>query len=162
MTFKRLDKKDYKKLMGTSNRTEINQNHLRLRFLDFDFDPDLITKKLGLEPLSTGKKGDEYFVGPQKQTSKFRECHHWDYEWKLFSNDFIGDLIDKFFKEIIIPRIDLIKEISLNCTTTRLIIVQYYYTGHNPGYYFEKQHIKILAEISAEVDMDIYCLCDDE
>ena len=64
MTYKRLDKKDYKKLMGTAD-SETNQNHLILRFLDFDFDPDLITKKLGLEPLSTGQIGDEYFVGPQ-------------------------------------------------------------------------------------------------
>ena len=93
MTFKRLDKKGYKKLMGSAD-SEINRNHLILRFLDFDFDPDLITKKLGLEPLSTGQRGDEYFVGPQKEISKFRDCSHWDYEWKITTNDFIGDLID--------------------------------------------------------------------
>jgi len=161
MTFKRLDKKDYKNLMGSSD-SEINRNHLILRFLDFDFDPDLITKKLELEPLSTGQKGDEYFVGPQKQIIKFRECSHWDYEWKIKSNDFIGDLINKFFNEIIIPRLSSIKEICLNCKTIRFIIVQYYYTGHNPGYGFEKEQIKILADINAEIDMDIYCLCEDE
>lgn len=161
MTFKRLGKKDYKKLMGSTD-SEINRNHLIIRFLDFDFDPDLITKKLELEPLSTGQKGDEYFVGSQKQISKFRECSHWDYEWEIKSNDFIGDLIDKFFKGIIIPRLGSIKEIGLNCKTIRFIIVQYYYTGHNPGYGFEKEQIKILADINAEIDMDIYCLCEDE
>jgi len=161
MTFKRLDKKDYKKLMGSAD-SKINRNHLIFRFLDFDFDPELISKKLELEPLSTGQKGDEYFVGPQKQISKFRECSHWDYEWKIKSNDFIGDLIDKFFKEIIIPRLGLIKDIGANCKTIRFIIVQYYYTGHNPGYGFEKEQIKILADINAEIDMDIYCLCEDE
>lgn len=161
MTFKRLDKKDYKKLTGSSD-SEINRNHLILCFLDFDFDPDLITNKLELEPLSTGKKGEEYFVGPQKQISKFRECSHWDYEWKIKSNDFIGDLIDKFFKEILIPRLGSIKEIGLNCKTVRFIIVQYYYTGHNPGYGFEKEQIKILADLNAEINIDIYCFCEDE
>ncbi len=161
MTLKRLDKNDYKKLMGSTD-SEINQNHLTLRFIDFDFAPDLITKKLGLEPLSTGQKGDEYFIGPQKDIPRIRECSHWDYEWKIKTNDFIGDLIDKFFNVIIIPRLKSIKDIGLNCKTTRFLIVQYYYTGHNPGYGFEKEQIKILADINAEIDMDIYCLCDDE
>lgn len=161
MTFKRLDKKDYTKLMGSVD-SKINQNHLILRFIDFDFDPDLITDKLGLAPLSTGQKGDEYFIWPQKDISKIRNCSHWDFEWKLMTNDFIGDLIDKFFKEVITPRLDSIKEIGLNCETTRFLIVQYYYTGHNPGYGFEKEQIKLLADINAEIDMDIYCLCEDE
>jgi hypothetical protein len=161
MTFNQLDKKDYKNLMGSTN-SGINQNHLILRFLDFDFDPDLITKKLELEPLSTGLKGDEYFNGPQKDIPRIRDCSHWDYEWKLETNEFICDLIDKFFNEIIIPRIDSIKEIGLNCKTIRFTIVQYYYTGNNLGYGFEKEQIKILADINAEIDMDIYCLCEDE
>ena len=161
MTFKRLDKKDYKKITGSID-SEINRNHLILRFLDFNFDPDIITQKLGLEPISTGQKGHEYFIGPQKDIPKNRECNHWDYEWKIKTNDFIGDLIDKFFEEIIIPRLESIKDIGLNCQTIRFIIVQYYYSGHNPGYGFEKEQIKILADINAEIDMDIYCLCEDE
>ncbi len=160
MTLKRLDKKDYKKLISSAD-SEINRNHLILRFLDFDFDPDLITKKLGLEPSSTGQKGDKYFDGPQKEISKFRDCSHWDYEWEIATNNFIGDLIDKFFNDIIIPRLSSIKEIGLNCKTIRFIIVQYYYSGHNPGYGFEKEQIKILADLNAEIDMDIYCLCED-
>jgi hypothetical protein len=159
MNFRRLTKKDYLRLMG--NNSEVNQNHLIIRFLDFDFSPDLITKKMGLEPTSTGQKGEEYFIGPQKENSKFRECSHWDYEWKIKTNDFICDLFDRFFKEIIISRIDSIKNIGLNCKTTRLIIVQYYYSGQNPGYGFVKEQIKILADINAEVDMDIYCLCEE-
>ena len=161
MTFIPLDKNDYKKIMHSAD-SEINQNILMLCFLDFDFDPDLITKKLELEPLSTGQKGDEYFVGPQKNIAKFRECSHWDYEWKINSNDFISDLIGNFFNEIIIPRLGSIKEISLNCKTVRFIVVQYYYIGHNPGYGFEKERINILADINAEIDMDIYCLCEDK
>ncbi len=148
--------------MKTANDKEINQNHLILRFIDFDFSPDLITKNVGLKPLSVGKKGEEYFVGSQKRILKIRDCNHWDYEWKVYSNEFIGDITNKFFNEILIPRKELIKEIGLSCQTTRLVIVQYYFTGHNPGFNFKKEQIQVLAEINAEIDMDIYCLCEDE
>ncbi|MUP16822.1 DUF4279 domain-containing protein [Ancylomarina euxinus] len=162
MTFKRLDKKDYKNLMGTNGDSEINQNHLILHFLEFDFAPDLITQKLGLQPLSTGQKGEEYFIGPQKDIPRIWDCSHWDFEWKINTNDFIGDLVDKFFNEIIIPRIDTIKEIGLSCKMVRFTIVQYYYTGNNPGYGFEPEQLKILADIGAGIDVDIYCLGEDE
>jgi hypothetical protein len=161
MTFKRLDKKDYKNLMGTNGDSEINWNHVILRFIDFDFNPDEITDKLGLKPRSIARQGEEYFVGPRK-VRKIWEFNHWDYELKTRTNDFIGDTIDKFFKETIIPRLNDIKEISQKSRITRLIIVQYYYIGHNPGYGFEKEQIKILADMNAEIDMDIYCLCEDE
>lgn len=147
--------------MGTNDESEINQNHLIFRFLDFDFDPDLITQKLLLQPFSTGQKGEEYFIGPQKDIPRIRDCSHWDFEWKIKTNDFIGDFIDKFFKEIIVPRLESIKEIGLNSQAIRFIIVQYYYTGYNPGYRFEKEQIKILADLNAEIDMDIYCLYED-
>ena len=146
--------------MGTGNDSQCNQNHVILRFVDFDFDPDYITKKLELKPLSIGRQGEEYFVGPQ-QICKVWEFNHWDYEIKTKNNDFIGDTVDLFFNKIISPRLDKIKEISLKSKITRLTIVQYYYSGHNPGYGFEREQVKILTDINAEIDMDIYCLADD-
>jgi len=160
MKYKLFDIKDYKNLKGIMKETEINRSHVILRFIDFDFDPDEISNKLGLMPLSIAIQGEEYFAGPQKVSKKW-EFNHWDYELKMITNDFIGDTIDKFFKDIIIPRLNDIKEISQKTRITRLIIVQYYYTGHNPGYVFEKEKIKILADINAEIDMDVYCLGED-
>lgn len=157
MNIKRLDKDDYKKLQDSVNDLEINQNHVILRFIDFDFNPDEITEKLGLTPLSIARKGEDYFVGKRK-VKKTWEYNHWDYELKTKTNEFIGDTIGEFFENIIEPRLDLIKEISSKSDITRLIIVQYYYSGCNPGYAFEKRQVKILADIDAEIDMDIYCL----
>ncbi len=161
MNIKRLNKEDYKKLQESETESEINQNHIILRFIDFNFNPNEITEKLRLTPLSTARKGEDYFIGKRK-IKKTYEFNHWEYELKTKTNDFIGEIISDFFKTIIEPRIDLIKEISNKCKITRIIIVQYYYSGNNPGYVFEKEQIKILAEINAEIDMDIYCLCDNE
>lgn len=160
MSLKRLNREDFKKLSGSAD-SGTNRNHLILKFIDFDFHPDIITEKTGLQPLSIGLKGEKYFVGKKNQIKKIRDCNYWEYEWKEISNDFIGDLIDRFFVEIIIPKLDLFKEVSHHCEIVRLVIVQYYYTGYNPGYGFTKEQINILSNINADVDVDIYCLCED-
>ena len=79
MNLKRLDKADFKKLQGSDNDLEINQNHVILRFIDFNFNPDDITEKLGLKPLSIARQGEDYFVG-KRRVKKTWESNHWDYE----------------------------------------------------------------------------------
>lgn len=152
----RLSGGDFKKLQNS----EVNSNHIILRFIGFDFNPDEITEKLGLIPFSLARKGEDYFVGKNK-VKKTWEYNHWDYELKTKSNNFIGETINDFFETIIKPRFNLIKEISSNSEITRLIVVQYYYTGCNPGFTFKKEQVKILSSIDAEIDMDIYCLSED-
>nr|WP_319399136.1 DUF4279 domain-containing protein [uncultured Carboxylicivirga sp.] len=160
MNHNRLDKKELNKLKGQTDQPDINQNHFILRFIDFDFDPKIISDRLGLKPSSSGQKGEEYYIGTKK-IPRIRDCNHWDIEQKIISNDFIGDLLDLFFKEIIIPRIELLKELKSQCKILRLTMVQYYYTGHNPGFTLTNEQIKILADINAEIDIDVYCLCED-
>lgn len=160
MNKKRLNKSDFNKLQNSDNESEINQNHVILRFIDFDFNPDEITNKFGLKPLSIARQGEDYFVGKRK-VKKTWKFNHWDFELKTKSNEFMGETINEFFKTVIEPRLDLIKEVSDRSKITRLIIIQYYYSGCNPGYVFEKEQIKILASINAEIDMDIYCLSKD-
>lgn len=162
MDLKRFDKSDYKMLNGGGVDSEINGNHIILCFSDFDFDPDIISHRLGLEPLYKRFKGEQYFIGTKNVLSRISDCNYWGYEWKSVSNDFIGDFIDEFFNKIIIPKLPLIQEISKKCGYICLNIVQYYYTGYNPGYAFNNKQIKLLAEINADIDIDVYCLCEDE
>ena len=154
--FERFNKSGFEKLMNSDNKVKINQNHLILTFADFDYLPDEITQKLALKPLSTGQKGELNSRG------RIRDCSHWEYEWKKYSNDFIGAMIDGFFDEAIIPRLGVMHQISQTCQITRFTIVQYYHTGHNPGYTFSKGQIQLLATLNADIDMDIYCLSDEE
>ena len=63
MNIKRLDKDDYKKLQNPDDDLEINQNQVILRFIDFDFNPDEITAKLGLTPLQLRGKGKIILLG---------------------------------------------------------------------------------------------------
>lgn len=40
MSIKRLKKEEYKKLHDSDNESGINQNHVILKFINFDFNPD--------------------------------------------------------------------------------------------------------------------------
>lgn len=159
MTHERLNKSDFKKLMGNEKTPEVNQNHIILGFFEFDFLPDKFTSTLGLEPLEKGTKGEKYYSGRNKQLEKTHEYNMWTYERKIYSNDFIGDLVEKFIDEIIVPRVDDIKVLTKNCNV-QLRIVQYYYEGCNPGLYIKAEHNKILAGINCSLDIDLYCLAD--
>jgi hypothetical protein len=144
--------------MTTKNKTEINKNYLLLRLFGFEFEPDKMTEFLGLTPQITGKKGEEYYVGPSKRLKKVWEHNHWEYEFKKITSEYIGKVISSFFEEIIKPRLAILKKISKKCPTVRLVVVQYYYDSCNPGYNLTKEQIKMLAEIKGEIEFDIYCL----
>jgi len=76
------------------------------------------------------------------------------------SNDFVGDLADKFIDEIIKPRVQEIKSLS-ELFDAEFKIVQYYYDGHNPGYHFTLDRLIVLTEAGLDIDIDTYCLTSD-
>lgn len=140
---------------------KVNRNHITLSFFDFNYSPDIISKELELTPHSIGIKGDEYMIGSKNQIKKIRDYSIWSYEWKSQTNEFIGDIIERFIVEIILPRMDKIKKVSLN-SEVQFQIVQYYYDGCNPGIFIKSEHTKILSEINSSIDIDIYCLSENK
>ena len=147
--------------MTNNHLPDQNKNHIILSFYDFDYSPETISDKLNLVPTDFGIKGEEYFLGKGNKVKKIWESNTWRFEWNLRSNDFIGDIIEKFIDEIIIARIEAIKELSIT-SEVEFSVVQYYYDGCNPGVYIKKEHTKILSEINSSVNIDIYCLGKDK
>jgi len=161
MDFKKLTPSDYKKLDDSSDKGTTNRNHIIFGFYDFELHPDKITTSLNLTPTKTGLKGEEYEVGGQKRIKKARDYNFWELESIITTNDFIGDLLDKFVDNFIKDRIKEIKILSDNCQC-KLTVVQYYRDGLNPGYFFSRDLVKLLANINAEIDIDTYCLSEDK
>lgn len=147
--------------MGLENIPDTNQNHISFGLFGFDIAPNEISEELGLTPKSIGIKDEIYFIGPpDKRIEKVLNENHWKYEWKLNTNEFIGDIVDRFVKEIIEPRKDPLKKLTRN-SYLEFQIVQYYYDGCNPGIHINKENVTILAELGASIDIDIYCLADE-
>ena len=161
MDFRKLTPTDYNKLSDTSDNMTTNRNHIIFGFYDFDVLPSDITNQLNLKPTKTGLKGEEYEIGGQNKIKKIRDYNFWEFEIKTVTNDFIGDLVDKFAQDFIKDRIKEIKTFSGKCQC-KLTIVQYYRDGWNPGYFFNSGLIGLLADINAEIDIDTYCLSEDK
>jgi len=160
MNRERLSKSDFKKLMSQKDKKNTNLNHIILWFLNFDQSPEEITKQLVLTPTKTAVKGQEYLSGPNQTVKKIHKFSFWEYEWKIESNQFVGELVDKFIAEIIKPRFGEIKMLAKRIDA-ELKIVQYYYDGYNPGYHFSVDIMKILTEANLEIDIDTYCLTEE-
>jgi hypothetical protein len=143
--------------MSTEKNIDINKNHIILGFFEFNYSPDLITDNLGLVPLEQGVKGEKYLTGKRMHIEKIREYNIWTYEWKIVSNELVTGMIANFIDDIIVPRIDKIKKLTVDCNV-QLRIVQYYYDGYNPVIYIKREHNKVLAEINSSLDLDLYCL----
>ncbi len=153
-----MSKEEHKKIMGHDQVSDTNQNHVSIRLFDFDQDPNTISEMLKLSPSSIGFKGEKYSIGPpHNRIEKISDYSHWQYKLKLSTNEFIGDIIERFIKEIIVPRVDKLVELS-KIADMQFQVVQYYYDGCNPGVCIEKEDIKLIAKIGASIDIDIYCL----
>jgi hypothetical protein len=144
-------------MMNDQNK-ETNQNHISLSFFDFDCDPKDITDELQLSPTSIGEKGGEYSIGPpENRIIKTNEYNYWQYKWSIDTNEFIGNIITRFIIEIIEPRAANILSLASKASI-HFQVAQYYYDGCNPGVFINKECIKTLADIGADIDIDIYCL----
>lgn len=158
MPLKRLWKDHYLRMMWKTRQPKENQNHLIFTIYGDECLPATITQKLWLKPSKIeiqGQKFDKF-----NWTVGTYTTNTWIYEIKWYGNDFLTDKVDNFITDIIEPRIDELKEISKS-SSIMLVIVQYYYTGHNPWYHFSKSTLEILSSIWCEIDMDIYCLSND-
>lgn len=139
-----------------------NENHTTLKIVAFDCSPEEITQKLDLTPTKTAIKGQEYLVGPKdKKITKTYKTNYWEYRITKIENKWIGDQIEYFIEKIIRPRQEKLKNIIETCEA-EFSIVQYYYTGCNPGFNHQNKIIKTLGYIGADLDIDIYCLEEDE
>ncbi|PUZ27534.1 protein of unknown function [Chitinophaga costaii] len=158
MQLQQLSRADLKKLLGKSNGEGVNVNRIMLSFMDFDYDPNLITQQLDLQPTGTGVAG-QHLPGVEGAPEQVQDFTFWKYEWYVHANDFIGDLLDAFMRDVVLPRLDELQAISVNAETT-LSITQYYHDGNNPNFHFTRQTLKVLQSINAAIDMDIYCLAE--
>ncbi len=155
---RKLNRKEHKQLMGHNGTPETNQNHVKLLIYNFDYHPSQISEKLTIQPHSIGVKGESYKTGPPRnRMKKIHEYNYWEHEWKVYTNDFIGDMVYKYVDDVIRPNISSLKEIAAD-SDIQLGVIQYYYDGCNPGFHFDKNIVQILSDLGASIDIDLYCL----
>lgn len=135
------------------NDTCIN---IELSIVGDDFDIELVSKELDIEPTEIKKKGE---LLPNKKNRNIETS--WSFmtglEKSLDVRIQLCKLMDIFYKKI-----DKLKEICLYFNTkvfvSILIIVK---NQQTPSLHFRKEEILFFNEINAELDIDIYIHDDD-
>lgn len=147
---------------------KMNRNYLILKIIDFDCDPDEISRKLHLEASNSYRKGTRIYRRRLRDGSgKYDESgpsylakwNYWEYQVPHIGDEWILEPLEKFIEEIITPRAVILKELSRSCDV-EITVVQYYYTGCNPGYSFDNKLLGTIYESGAALDIDVYCLRD--
>ncbi|MGB4775268.1 MAG: DUF4279 domain-containing protein [Daejeonella sp.] len=140
---------------------QTNKNIIELKISDFEVEHEEITYLLDLNPTHIWIKGEEYLFGNKNQVKKTMEKNYWKYNSTALSNAWIGEQLERFIEDIIVPRKDALKMIAARFHV-ELSIVQYLYDSCNPGLYFDKKVLKILSDCGLELNIDLYVLTQDE
>ena len=134
----------------------MNENHVTLKIFEFDAAPEELSLSLGLEPTKTAVKGEKY-----SKLNKTYPWNYWEHRWVRKEERFIGELVEEFLLNVIVPKKDILRNI-LTKHRGELSVVQYLYHGCNPGLHINNDGLAILNYIGAELDVDIYCMSEDE
>jgi hypothetical protein len=129
-------------------------------FFSYDnnyFDPDVITKKLGIIPSKVTCRGEEIETSIQEIP---RKATHWElhteYERSFdvnFELEKIIDILEPVKEKII----EIEKQLSVTC---RFCFVVNMYCDFKPSLGLSKETIHFLSDINAETDYDMYNLFD--
>lgn len=136
----------------------MNENHTTLKIFGFEGPVAELNARLQLEPTKIALKGEERSCGPSYRGEKrVYPWNYWEFRWTRSENRFIGDLVEEFMAHVVEPRKGALKEIIATCSG-ELSVVQYYYSGCNPGFHLSAKTLSLLSHIGIEVNVDIYCL----
>jgi len=158
MKIKRLNKSDFKRLKGLKNLPTKNENFIIIGIFSKTFTPQAISKRLKLEPTKTGLMGHS-FTGKYNKSPQLYNEHQWVFEKRWQSKEFISDDTETFIAEILKPRLSAFRKLQKDSELI-FTLVQYYYLGPNPGYYFSPEALLVLSQAGFSIDIDAYCLAD--
>ena len=134
----------------------MNKNYVALKIFNFDYSPELLSEKLDLIPTRTANKGEPY-----GQARGVFPWNFWELRWERKGSEIIDVLVHEYVSTVISPHRETIRQVIDFCEA-EFSIAQYYFEGHNPGIHLDSIDLASISYIGAELDIDIYCLAEDE
>ncbi len=133
---------------------DITQVMVEFRILGDDFNPDIFTSALSVEPTNSWKKGDEYINQTNLLSIKKSSC------WTLSSgreNSLdMGKQIYQVLDKLIGKEEKLINLKSIYDIDYTIDVVIEVENGDTPAIYLESKSIKFANDIGATFDFDMY------
>ena len=134
-----------------------NHIHIYLKLYDFEIHPNEVSQKLDIEPTKTGVTGEKFFIGNKmKKLEREYGSNWWEYEEAhITETKWQQNYVNDFIKRIIMPRLEIIKEITLQ-GEGELALVPHYYEEWNFGFDFNLETLTALTNSGLILNMDIY------
>lgn len=136
----------------------MNNFSIALKISNFEFDVNHLNNLMKIDPTEFHYKGESYALkGPTGPVLKNYKDNYWEFRREYESDDWVQKYVDTFIKEIIAPRIEMLKNISTQAALELFIGVNYL-GDVNPGFHFQANDLTVLAYAGLDIDMDLYFL----
>jgi hypothetical protein len=141
--------------MKISEKTICNEIIVSLSITKFECSPSEITRILGIMPSKTWKKSD---LIDKRALIKYKE-NGWRVSSSLSKNENLKTHIEDLL-QIIIPHKAKFRNLPSFCCIELSCCIYVYHEV--PEISFSVSTVKLLSELQAEIDVDLYYLADDE
>jgi len=118
---------------------------------DENFDPDIATNTLKINPTKVGRKGELIRGGRLKRKESF-----WEISTDYKKSYDINDQLDQILNIIIPVKEELMSIISSNNLYAKIEFVINIENNEKPAMHLQKNVIDFASEIGAEIDFDLY------
>jgi hypothetical protein len=138
-----------------------NKIWIYLSIFGDNFNPGDLTAKINIQPTHTHRKGDiiprsrSIYVKPGSPPLRRKE-DAWDYDLgdiHTIDSDDISDIIEETFRDKVSDISEFVKTHNL---LVKLFVVLKIDPEQTPAVGFKPSFVKILGDLYAEIDMDIY------
>ncbi len=124
--------------------------------MGFESAPEEITEKVGITPSETWKTGD--FV--TKKSVMRHQSNGWQLNSQLEKTAELEDHIQSVLEQLK-PSWQSFIEISIDCYVEISCAIYLYSDNQLPAIHFNKEIVQQIAELNADIDIDLYNLTDD-
>ena len=129
--------------------------HVEFYYCGFSCDPDVISATLGLTPTKSWRKGD---VGPAPAMK--RRSSAWEIKSRLPVTHKITEQIDDVVAQLAGVE-EQLKALDFG-GEFRMLVALYIVGDERPPFYVSKRAIKFMANLDADLDIDLYRIPDDD
>lgn len=132
-----------------------NNIYMYLRIMEFEQDPEEIVNQLGVTPKTTWKIGDVI----SERTGKRYEYNGIEFASTLDKYASFDDHLSSLLSIVVSKQEQFIKVCSTCYTELACALYMYHDSEEStPAVHFDKQTLKVLAALGAEIDIDLYAL----
>jgi hypothetical protein len=127
------------------------------RLMNFDCTPEEITSKIGIVPAESWRAGELV----TKKGSMKHESNGWEVDSHAPRFEDLETHVKSVLEQLK-PSWSSLVEISAQCYTEISCTIYIYSEAQVPAIHFDKDIVQQLAELNADIDIDLYILTDEE